>query len=59
MPASTRRVPAPWLSEIRRYRTVKGILVAGTEHGDDPLPQVSAPPALLRGPAAFDTERTT
>ena len=41
-----------------RYRTVKGILVAGTEHGDDPLPQVAAPPALLRGPAAFDTERT-
>jgi hypothetical protein len=41
------------------YRTVKGILVAGTEHGDappaDPIP---IPPAILRGPEAFDTERT-
>lgn len=42
-----------------RYRTVKGILVAGTEHGDDPASShVPAPPALLRGPEAFDTERT-
>jgi transposase len=43
-----------------RYRTVKGILVAGTEHGDDPGAHnsVATPPAMLRGPAAFDTERT-
>ena len=42
-----------------RYRTVKGILVAGTEHGDAPPRQsVAAPPAMLRGPDAFDTERT-
>ena len=42
-----------------RYRTVKGILVAGTEHGDDPPRQsVAAPSAMLRGPDAFDTERT-
>jgi transposase len=42
-----------------RYRTVKGILVAGTEHGDDPPHQpVPTPPAMLRGPDAFDTERT-
>ena len=42
-----------------RYRTVKGILVAGTEHGDDPpRARVPAPPAMLRGPDAFDTERT-
>ena len=41
------------------YRTVKGILVAGTEHGDDPPHQLApAPPAMLRGPDAFDTERT-
>ncbi|MGB9305095.1 MAG: IS21 family transposase, partial [Mycobacterium sp.] len=41
------------------YRTVKGILVAGTEHGDDPPHQhVPTPPAMLRGPDAFDTERT-
>lgn len=41
------------------YRTVKGILAAGTEHGDEP-PQPSTPavPAMLRGPDAFDTERT-
>ena len=42
-----------------RYRTVKGILLAGTEHGDDlPDRSVPAPPAMLRGPDAFDTERT-
>jgi transposase len=43
-----------------RYRTVKGILVAGTEHGDDLTAQhsVPTPPAMLRGPAAFDTERS-
>ena len=40
------------------YRTVKGILVAGTEHGDDPPQHTPAPPAILRGPEAFDTERT-
>jgi hypothetical protein len=40
------------------YRTVKGILVAGTEHGDDPPPHTPTPPAILRGPEAFDTERT-
>jgi hypothetical protein len=40
------------------YRTVKGILVAGTEHGDDPSPHPPTPPAILRGPEAFDTERT-
>jgi transposase len=42
-----------------RYRTVKGILVAGTEHGDEPNGHTTpAPPAMLRGPDAFDTERT-
>jgi transposase len=43
-----------------RYRTVKGILAAGTEHGDDPpgLHGAPAPPAMLRGPDAFDTDLT-
>lgn len=42
-----------------RYRTVKGILVAGTEHGDTPPADAApTPPALLRGPDAFDTEHT-
>ena len=42
-----------------RYRTVKGILVAGTEHGDDPpRHHIPAPPAMLRGPDAFDTDLT-
>lgn len=42
-----------------RYRTVKGILVAGTEHGDTPaVHPAPSPPAMLRGPDAFDTERT-
>lgn len=42
-----------------RYRTVKGILAAGTEHGDhQPHHHRPAPPALLRGPQAFDTDRT-
>jgi transposase len=42
------------------YRTVKGILVAGTEHGDAPPAPAPAPtpPAILRGPEAFDTELT-
>jgi transposase len=40
------------------YRTVKGILLAGTEHGDDPPRQAPIPPAILRGPEAFDAERT-
>jgi transposase len=41
------------------YRTVKGILAAGTEHGDDPShPPAPMPPAILRGPEAFDTELT-
>jgi transposase len=42
------------------YRTVKGILIAGTEHGDDPPSHHGAPipPAMLRGPEAFDTERS-
>ncbi len=42
-----------------RYRTVKGILAAGTEHGDTPTgPSAPLPPAMLRGPDAFGTERT-
>jgi hypothetical protein len=40
------------------YRTVRGILVAGTEHGDDPPASAPTPPAILRGPEAFDTELT-
>ncbi|WCS16911.1 IS21 family transposase [Mycobacterium marinum] len=41
------------------YRTVKGILVAGTEYGDTPAAAAAPPPpAMLRGPAAFDTERS-
>jgi transposase len=41
------------------YRTVKGILVAGTEQGDELTGAAPAiPPALLRGPSAFDTEQT-
>lgn len=38
------------------YRTVKGILVAGTEADQDPPAVVPAPPAMLRGPDAFDTD---
>lgn len=41
-----------------RYRTVKGILVAGTEAGNTAPTGSPAPPAMLRGPQAFDTERT-
>jgi len=40
------------------YRTVKGILVAGTEADQDPPAVVPAPPAMLRGPDAFDTDLT-
>ena len=40
------------------YRTVKGILVAGTEAGEDPPRHAPTPPAILRGPEAFGTERT-
>src|SRR5882724_5464038 len=41
------------------YRTVKGILAAGTEHGDDLGGRPAAtPPAMLRGPDAFNTEQT-
>ncbi len=40
------------------HRTVKGILLAGTEHGDDPPQHVPAPPAMLRGPEAFVTDLT-
>lgn len=40
------------------YRTVKGILAAGTEHDGEPAPAVAPAPAFLRGPDAFDTERT-
>ena len=41
-----------------RYRTVKGILAAGTEAGDTATAASPIPPALLRGPDAFNTERT-
>ncbi|MCD2115118.1 IS21 family transposase [Rhodococcus rhodochrous] len=41
------------------YRTVKGILAAGTEHdGHAEAPTGVTAPALLRGPDAFDTERS-
>ena len=41
------------------YRTVKGILAAGTEHGDDPSRRpAQIPPAMLRGPDAFGAEQT-
>lgn len=41
------------------YRTVKGVLIAGTEHGDDlPGRRISTPPAMLRGPDAFGTDLT-
>jgi transposase len=41
------------------YRTVKGILAAGTEHGDDLSGRpAQMPPAMLRGPDAFGTEQT-
>lgn len=40
------------------YRTVKGIVIAGTEHGDGPPDHAPTPPAMLRGPESFDTEHT-
>lgn len=40
------------------YRTVKGILAAVTEHDGRPAPAPAPAPAFLRGPDAFDTERT-
>ena len=40
------------------YRTVKGILAAGTEHDGQPDPAAAPAPAFLRGPDAFDAERT-
>ncbi|MDJ0420702.1 IS21 family transposase, partial [Rhodococcus opacus] len=40
------------------YRTVKGILAAGTEHDGRPAPAAAPAPAFLRGPDAFDAERT-
>ena len=47
------------IAQRLRDRTVKGILLAGTEHGDDPPGQHSdPPPAMLRGPDAFGTERS-
>jgi Integrase core domain len=33
------------------YRTIKGILAAGTEHDDEPAPTAVQPPAHLHGPA--------
>ena len=57
-PAWTRHAPRALAVGDPGYRTVKGILVAGTEHGDDPPAPAPAPPAMLRGPDAFDTERT-
>lgn len=38
-----------------QYRTIKGILTAGTEHEGAPAPAAAVVPALLRGPQAFDT----
>ena len=38
MPAWMLRAPAPSTVGDPGYRTVKGILAAGTEHGDDPPP---------------------
>jgi transposase len=40
------------------YRTIKGILAAGTENSTDPAPGTAAAttPAFLRGPDQFDTD---
>jgi hypothetical protein len=40
------------------YRTIKGILAAGTEHDGTPAPARAQAPAFLRGPDAFDTGRS-
>jgi len=40
------------------YRTIKGILAAGTEHDGAPPPARAQAPAFLRGPDAFDTGRS-
>ena len=40
------------------YRTVKGILAAGTEHDGQAEVSAAPAPAFLRGPDAFDNERT-
>ena len=60
MPASMPPALAPSRSAIPAYRTIKGILAAGTEHGDDrsrrPAPRRRR--AMLRGPDAFDTADT-
>jgi len=45
------------------YRTIKGILAAGTEHGTDNDAEsgttASATPAFLRGPGQFDSDHAT
>lgn len=42
------------------YRTIKGILAAGTEHGADPVTSPPAStPAFLRGPAQFGADGAT
>lgn len=42
------------------YRTIKGILAAGTEHGADPVASPPAPtPAFLRGPVHFGADDAT
>ncbi len=41
------------------YRTIKGILAAGTEHDDPTQPAAPHAPAHLRGPQAFDTDGAT
>jgi len=39
------------------YRTIKGILAAGTEHaGDEPPASTGAAGAFLRGPDQFGTD---
>jgi len=40
------------------YRTIKGILAAGTEYDGTPAPARAQAPAFLRGPDAFDTGRS-
>jgi hypothetical protein len=40
------------------YRTIKGILAAGTELDGTTEPVAPQAPAHLRGPQAFDTDTT-